>query len=300
MKKLLLIGTGGTIACSDSRQGLVPVYSADQLLRFLSDFSSICSIDTMQITNIDSTNIHPDHWIKIANALHDKYELYDGFVITHGTDTMAYTAAALSYMFQYIKKPVVITGSQKLIEASETDAVRNLTDSIYFACENTGGVFIVFNGHVINGSRAVKLRTKSYNAFESINCPDVASVDKGNIKYNPDYTFPEIKENLSFLPVIEKDVALIKLMPGIIPDIFDYIGKNYRGVVVESFGSGGVPFLNENNILAKIESLVKSGVIVVITTQCLLEGGNLNIYEAGKKIMESRIIPAYDMPSLSQ
>lgn len=295
MKKLLLIGTGGTIACSESAQGLVPFYSADQLLAFIPDYSGICSIDTIQLSNIDSTNIRPDHWIKIANMLYDEYELYDGFVITHGTDTMAYTAAAISYILQGVRKPVVFTGSQKPIEAAETDGIRNLSDSILFACENNEGIFVVFSGHVINGSRAVKLRTKSYNAFESINCPDVAVIENGIVKYNTGYTCSKANKPLTFLPLIEKDVALIKLMPGIVPDIFDYIGKNYRGVVVESFGSGGVPFLNENNVLAKIEGLVKAGIIVVITTQCLFEGGNLDIYEAGKKIMENRIIPAYDM-----
>lgn len=295
IKKILLIGTGGTIACSNSPQGLVPVYGTDQLMQYISDFSNICTIDTLQISNIDSTNIQPDHWIKIANAINEKYAIYDGFVITHGTDTMAYTASVLSYMLQSGSKPIVVTGSQKPIEVEDTDATRNLKDSILFACENTAGVFIVFNGLVINGSRAVKLRTKSCNAFESINCPDVAKIDGGNISYNPDYPLQAADGSLKFLPAIEKDVILVKLMPGILPDIFDYIAEKYRGVVIESFGCGGVPFLSENNILSKIEGLVKAGVIVVITTQCLFEGGNLNIYEAGKRIMENNIIPAYDM-----
>jgi L-asparaginase len=132
--------------------------------------------------NVDSTNIQPDHWIKIANTVHEKYADYDGFVITHGTDTLAYTAAILSYMLQNSAKPIVITGSQKPIEVEKTDATRNLADSICFACENTGGIFVVFNGSVINGCRAVKIRTKSANAFESINCPTVASIDGMNIR----------------------------------------------------------------------------------------------------------------------
>lgn len=293
IKRLLLIGTGGTIASSKSPQGLVPVYGPDELLKYVEH--PLCNIDTFQILNLDSTNMQPNHWLEIAKTIEKNYENYDGFVITHGTDTMAYTASMLSYILQDSSKPIVVTGSQKPIDAEGTDARRNLTDSIGFACEKIGGVFVVFNGNVINGNRAVKVRTKSNNAFDSINYPIVATIRSGKINFHPDYSLPQEDRSLKFFPSIATDVLLIKLTPGLAPDIFDYIHEHYRGVVVESFGTGGVPFLGESNLLSKIENLVQSGIMVVVTTQCLLEGGNLDLYQVGRKILENRILPAYDM-----
>lgn len=245
--------------------------------------------------NIDSTNIQPDHWIQIVNVISERYSQYDGFVITHGTDTLAYTAAILSYMIQNSRKPIVVTGSQKPMEEIITDAKINLLDSIRFACENIGGVYIVFNGTVINGSRAVKVRTKSNNAFESINYPYAANINDTEIRYNPCYAFSQNQEEVTFFTSIVTDIILIKLIPGVKPEIFDFVKGKYRGIVIESFGSGGVPFIGDGNILSKVEDLANSGMIVVITTQCLFEGGNLNLYEVGQKLLKSQIIPALDM-----
>ena len=249
--------------------------------------------------NIDSTNIQPDHWVKIVEVIRERYSRYDGFVITHGTDTMAYTAAMLSYMIQNGRKPVIITGSQKPMEDISTDAVKNLMDSIRFACENIGGVYIVFSSSVINGCRAVKVRTRSNNAFESINYPYVADIDHAEIKYNPEYTFSHNREEVRFFESVATDIVLIKLIPGVRPEIFDYVKGKYRGIVIESFGSGGVPFIGDESILSKVESLVHSGMLVVITTQCLFEGGNLYLYEVGLKLSKSRLIPALDMTTES-
>lgn len=295
IKKLLLIGTGGTIASSNSPQGLVPLYGPDELLKYVAEVLPLCLIDTLQIMNLDSTNMHPNHWSEIAKTIEQNFAAYDGFVITHGTDTMAYTASILSYMLQNSSKPIIVTGSQRPIDVEGTDARLNLTDSIRFALEEIGGVFIVFNGNVINGNRAVKIRTKSDNAFDSINYPIVAYIKEGRISFNHDIAFFKEARCLQYFPSIATDVLLIKLTPGFSPDIFDYIHGHYRGVVIESFGMGGVPFLGESNVLSKIEELAKSGVVVVITTQCLLEGGNLNLYEVGKKVLENNILPAYDM-----
>lgn len=295
MKKVLMIGTGGTIASSSGPEGLSPALSAEKLLEFIPEVFKICSIDTLQILNIDSTNMQPGHWKQMAAAIWENYSLYDGFVITHGTDTMAYTSAALSYMIQNSRKPIVITGSQKPIDASKTDAKRNLRDSIRFSCQDAGGVYIVFNSVVINGCRAVKVRTKSRNAFESVNCPYVASIKGTNVKFNPLYSFPDLQGEVKYFPSIAEDVLLLKLTPGVMPVIFDFITGKYRGVVIESFGSGGIPFVGDASILTKIIDLADAGVVMVITTQCLFEGGDLSIYEVGQKVMKNPVIPAYDM-----
>ncbi len=295
MKTVLFIGTGGTIASSEGADGLTPVYGPAALLDFIPEAARLCRIQPLPIMNIDSTNMQPRHWLAIARTIRENYALYDGFVIAHGTDTLAYTAAMLSYLIQNSRKPIVVTGSQRPLAARETDARKNLLDAVRFACDGQPGVYIVFNGQVINGCRAVKVRTRSYNAFESVNLPEVASIHGSAIVYNPHYPWPRNQAKERFFDAIAAEAMLVKLMPGVTPDIFDFIQGKYRGIVIESYGSGGLPFLEEGNILAKVKELVRAGVIVVLTTQCLFEGGNLNLYEVGRKILQSQVIPAYDM-----
>lgn len=292
MKKVLLIATGGTIASIEGDEGLVPGLSAEQLLEYFQEDSATADVTCEILMNRDSTNIQPEHWGMIAESIKENYDLYDGFVITHGTDTLAYTSAALSYMLQGLQKPVVITGSQIPISFKQTDAKKNLADSIQFATEEIGGVFVVFDGRVIIGTRAVKMRTKSYDAFESINHPYVASIKDRNISY---YWKPTMKkQELNVHTNLSPDVFLLKLFPGTKPDIFDYLKKNYKGIIIESFGNGGLPF-EERNLLPKINEVVESGVSVVITTQCLEEGQDLFLYEVGRKAAQYDIILSADM-----
>jgi L-asparaginase len=157
MKRLLLLATGGTIASVESKEGLVPGMSAEELLNYFEKSSLPVDVTCKILMNRDSTNMQPEHWVTIADAIASNYDQFDGFVITHGTDTLAYTSAALSYMLQGLDKPVVLTGSQVPISFKKTDAKKNLTDALRFACEDTGGVFVVFDGRVIVGTRAVKL-----------------------------------------------------------------------------------------------------------------------------------------------
>ena len=169
MKKILLLSTGGTIASRKTEQGLAPKLTPEELLAFLPQPGSFCQIDTMQLLNLDSTNICPEHWLILSQTIEEQYSSYDGFVICHGTDTLAYTASALSYLIQHTRKPIVLTGAQRPIDAESTDARTNLMDSLRYACSGESGVCIVFGGHVIAGTRARKMRTKSYNAFTSLN-----------------------------------------------------------------------------------------------------------------------------------
>ncbi|MBQ6249347.1 MAG: asparaginase, partial [Oscillospiraceae bacterium] len=173
-KKILLIGTGGTIASEMSGDGLAPELTATELLRFVPRIASFCAVDCVQPFSLDSTNMRPENWLAIAAAIRQHYDDYDGFVVTHGTDTMAYTAAALSYLIQRGPKPIVLTGAQKPIWFDSTDSKRNLTDAFLYACRGCGGVQIVFNGKVILGTRARKTFSKSFKAFSSVNYPDLA------------------------------------------------------------------------------------------------------------------------------
>jgi L-asparaginase len=292
MKKILLLATGGTIASVEGNEGLVPGLSAEELLHFLPESSHDIKIDCKILMNIDSTNLQPEHWVQIADAVHTHYHNYDGFVITHGTDTLAYTSSALSYMLQGLGKPVVLTGSQVPISFKKTDAKKNVADALQFACEEIGGVYIVFDGRVILGTRAVKMRTKSYDAFESINHPYVASVNKKEIKYHwkPSETSKKISLNTNLCT----DVFLMKLYPGMKPEIFDCLKSLYKGIIIESFGNGGLPF-EGRDLLSKIGELIEMGIAVVITTQCLEEGEDLLLYEVGRKVAQHQVILSGDM-----
>ena len=170
-KRVLLIGTGGTIASEVTEGGLAPELTTEQLLRHVPGISGVCAVDCLQLLNLDSTNIGPGHWLQMARCLRENYGRYDGFVLTHGTDTMAYTAAALSYLIQGSPKPIVLTGAQRPIGFDSTDSKTNLSDAFRCAAEDLPGVAIVFDGKVIPGTRAKKTRSKSFQAFSSINYP---------------------------------------------------------------------------------------------------------------------------------
>ena len=157
MKQILMIGTGGTIASEMTEAGLVPGMTGAEFLRYVPSVEKLCQVDCLQVCNIDSTNMTPGHWLAMAQAVEEHYDAYDGFVICHGTDTMAYTAAALSYLIQDSPKPIVLTGSQKPIHMDITDSKTNLLDSFDVACDGRlPGVTIVFGGAVILGTGARK------------------------------------------------------------------------------------------------------------------------------------------------
>src|SRR5699024_2098511 len=188
MKKILILSTGGTIASVEGTDGLAPKLSVKDLVSHLPELPDDIEIEGTVLLNLDSTNMQPEHWVTIAEAIQSYDDDYDGFVVTHGTDTHGYTSAALSYMLQNLSKPVVLTGSQVPISFEENDAEQNMTDALRLACEEIGGVFVVFDGRVIQGKRSVKVQTKSYDAFENINNPYVDFIDQKNIIY---YKIPE-------------------------------------------------------------------------------------------------------------
>ncbi len=296
LKKILLIATGGTIASRNTEHGLAPSVTSEELFAEISEAKSFCQLDTMQLLNIDSTNIQPEQWILMAEAIEQRYQDYDGFVIAHGTDTMAYTAAALSYLIQDPDKPIVLTGSQKPLFAPISDAKKNLLDSLRFACHpGVCGVHLVFSGVAILGTRAKKLKTKSYSAFSSINYPEVAVIDGSRVITYLHGQKPEGKP-VQFFHELRPSVILIKLIPGMDPDILDYAGEHYEAIVLESYGSGGLPFANRRNFLEKLDHLEKLGRVVVIATQAMLEGSDLAVYEVGNLAMQRyNLMQTYDM-----
>lgn len=295
MKKILLLATGGTIASVKSDEGLIPAATPAQLLAALPDAQKLCQLEARQLFNLDSTNFQPEHWLALAAEIHRCYREYDGFIITHGTDTMAYTAAALSYLVQNSEKPIVLTGAQRPISDPVTDAKKNLLDSIRFACrEQSKGVYIVFDGKAILGTRARKVRTKSYSAFESINYPVAAFIDERRILQYVDSE--DQAQPVTFYNRLHPKVFVLKLIPGIEPEVLEYLSGHYDAIVIESYGVGGVPFYGQRNFLEKLQALTESGKIVVIATQVMLEGSDAELYEVGfKAINHYNVLQAYDM-----
>lgn len=304
-RKILILATGGTIVCAETNNGLHPHYTVERLIECLQPVNKHHIIEGKTVMNIDSSNMVPQNWVNIAQAIKESYNDYDGFVITHGTDTMAYTASALTYILQGLCKPVILTGSQYSLTDTKTDAFQNLNDALLFACENLVGVFIAFDGKLINGTRAIKTKTKSYDAFKSVNFPYVAVVKHNRIHYNTavaelfSKTIPSISADgkpqpLTVSTQIEDNIFVMKLFPGLDPKIFDFLKENYKGVIIESFGIGGVSS-GILDLASKVRDLTEAGLAVVVTTQCLMEGVNFHIYAVGKGLPVNDIIFAKDM-----
>lgn len=296
MKQILMIATGGTIACQSSDGGLKPLITSEELLSYVPGVTEFCQADAIQVLNIDSTNMQPKHWLLIARTIEEHYEKYDGFVICHGTDTMAYTAAALSYLIQNSSKPIVVTGAQKPIDLEITDAKTNLSDSLRYACcDKSYGVSIVFDGKVIAGTRGKKARTKSYNAFSSINFPYIATIQDGHIIFYLDDK-SQLTAPVHFYHEMDSRVALLKLIPSLDSGVLDYLAAHYDAVIIESFGVGGLPSYDSGDFHKAIERWSDAGKTVVMTTQVTNEGSNMSVYEVGRGIkQEFGLLEAYDM-----
>ncbi len=283
MKKILMIATGGTIASKETEEGLAPAISSQELLSCVPEVAEACSVDTVQPFNLDSTNVRAPHWLQIADIIERNYGIYDGFVVTHGTDTMAYTAAALSYLIQNSSKPIVLTGSQKSVYSRDTDARRNLSDAFLFcADDNSYGVRIVFDGSVILGTRAKKTRTRSFNAFSSIDFPAVAVMREGRPFYYIKGAKPQ--GGPVFYHSMDENVFVLKMIPGLSADIFDYLEGHCDGLIIESFGAGGLPNYADDAFFTRLKGYLAKGKLAVLTTQAEHEGSAMDKYAVGRRL----------------
>lgn len=294
MKQILMIGTGGTIASEMTEAGLVPGMTGAEFLRYVPSVEKLCQVDCLQVCNIDSTNMTPGHWLAMAQAVEEHYDAYDGFVICHGTDTMAYTAAALSYLIQESPKPIVLTGSQKPIHMDITDSKTNLLDSFAVACDGRlPGVTIVFGGAVILGTRARKTYSKSYGAFSSINYPVLGVVQEGRLV---PYIQPPVGATPRFYHSLNQRVSLVKLIPGLSPAYLEFALRESDAVLVESFGVGGVPAGDQGNFYDLIRRAEEAGKTVVVSTQVQNEGSDLAVYNVGHRLKtDLGVLESYDM-----
>ncbi len=298
MKKILIITTGGTLMAIQSEHGLVPGIHSGDMLEELRMVSKDLELETEDFCSVDSSNIFPEDWAALAARIAHVYLQYQGIVVIHGTDTLAYTSSMLSFMLQNIPIPVVVTGSQLSIAHPVADALENCRGAVHMAASGYPGVFVVFNRKVILGCRASKVRTMSFDAFESINYPNVGEISSFGLHIR--------EENLPgkhgvFTPNFNfsDKVFLLKLFPGISVHILEYLANaGYEGVYIEGFGLGGLPFLKEDFIHA-VQQIVDQGVTVLVGSQCRYEGANLSVYETGLKALQAGVLEAYDMTAES-
>ena len=293
-KNILLLTTGGTIASMPGGEGLEP-HRADVLERELQQLRTYYDITVRDVMCLDSSNIRPEEWQFIATEIFNQRTDYDGVVVSHGTDTMAYTASAVTFMLPDIDRPVVFTGSQLPLNDVLSDAPDNLRTAFAMAASGKPGVFLAFDRKVMLGCRAVKVRASGFSAFESINARYAGVVSNLGLLMD-EQVLPKCQRPARLCTDISKDVFLLKLTPGLNPAIFDMLAAmGYKGIVIEAFGLGGINFLGKG--LRGIQRAVEDGISVVVTTQCLYDSSDLRVYQVGNKLLDLGVVQARDMTS---
>lgn len=278
-RKILAIYTGGTIGMKMSKAGVLEPVDFDQLLKEIPELHQLDSeISSLSFEEpLDSSNITPEIWSNLVNIIELNYEDYDGFVIIHGTDTMSFTASALSYMIQNTKKPIILTGSQLPISSIRTDGRENLITAIEIAAAHENGVSIVqevaiyFSSYLYRGNRSIKVDADMFKAFTTFNYPELAKAGT-EISYNHSALL-RTKSEVKFYPDMCSDIIIVTLFPGLKKEIVEALFnvKGVRGVVLRTFGAGNIT--SNGWIHNIISEAIKSGIVVVNVTQC--EGGNV-------------------------
>jgi L-asparaginase len=297
-KKILLIYTGGTIGMQQDEQGtLSPVdFSAitDQLQE-LKRLDCLYGYHAFAAP-IDSSNVNPDFWDVLARVIESNYDEYDAFIILHGTDTMAYTASALSFMLEGLAKPVIITGSQLPLGAIRTDAKRNIVTSAEIASGETvvPEVCIFFNNQLFRGNRSEKHTSSKFDAFQSLNYPPLAEAGV-DIVFNTDDILPVPSGKLTVHHGFDTNVALIKIYPGIHTEVIDATLRTtgLKGAVIETYGSGNAPTSPE--FLRVLKSAVDRGMVLLNVSQC--SGGSVEQgkYETSYHLQQIGVVSGHDM-----
>lgn len=302
---LLLIYTGGTIGMKqDPEDGTLKPFDFSGILEEVPELSKFAlRIDAYTFDPlIDSSDVEPASWIKLAHVIRERYDEYDGFIVLHGTDTMAYSASALSFMLVGLAKPVVFTGSQLPIGVPRTDGKENLISAVEIAAslDEKGRplvpeVSIFFDSHLLRGNRATKVSSEDFNAFQTPNCPVLA--DAGiEIRYNRSVIRPaparpaplEIRDKL------DTRVSILKLHPGITPAVVRYflLSPETRAVILETYGSGNAP--SRPWFLDTVREADRMGKILVNVTQCQAGSVNMRIYANGKRLEDAGVVSGWD------
>jgi L-asparaginase len=297
-KKVCMIHTGGTIGMARSEHGYTPregfIRSALSAIREL-DFPEVPEYDLIEYAPLlDSSNISVNEWVKIAKDIEERYDQYDGFIILHGTDTMAYTASALSFMLDGLAKPVILTGSQIPLCEVRSDARDNVVTALMIAGNyNVPEVCLYFGNKLLRGNRSTKISSDELIAFGSPNYPSLADVGvRINLHEN---LIRNAGEALKLSPFTSHQIAVLKLFPGIQFDVFDKImTENLKGMVIEAFGSGNIPE-NYGSFLNILEKAKANGTVIVVCTQCLRGKAVIGEYAASRGLARAGAVSGYDM-----
>ena len=291
-KNILLLTTGGTIASKPGGQGLEPQRS-DVMERELEQLRTYYRITVRDLICLDSSNIKAEEWQLIARHIYEDRVGFDGVVVSHGTDTMAYTASAVTFMLPNIDIPVVFTGSQLPLADMLSDGPENLRTAFAMAASGHPGVFLAFDRKVMLGCRAVKIRASGFSAFESVNARYAAQVTNRGLAVDTS-VLPVPGGPPRLADALSQNVFLLKLTPGLNPAVFDVLAAmGYKGIVIEAFGLGGVNVLHKG--LRGIRRAVEDGISVVVTTQCLYDSSDLRVYQVGNQLLDLGVIQGRDM-----
>ncbi|MFT5886454.1 MAG: L-asparaginase [Arcticibacterium sp.] len=300
---ILMIYTGGTLGMvyDGEKKTLVP-FQFDEILKNIPELGRFESELTILPIDpaIDSSNMSPEIWIELAKIIGDRYDGYDGFVILHGTDTMAYTASALSFLLENLAKPVIITGAQLPIGMARTDARENMMTALELAEHKVNGesllneVCIYFNGRLLRGNRAKKQESSQFDAFQSENYPNLAEVGV-YCQYNEPYILPKPEGLFLVHQKMNTDVFILKLFPGISNDFVKVLleQENLKGVVLETFGSGNAS--SDSVFLSLLQKAASKGILLYNVSQC--NGGEVRQgdYDTGKGLQHAGVISGRDL-----
>lgn len=301
---ILLIYTGGTIGMiKDFKTGTLRAFDFKTLLEKIPELQMLdCNISTVSFDEpIDSSNMEPKYWIQIAELIEKNYKKFDGFVILHGSDTMSYTASALSFMLENLAKPIIFTGSQLPIGDLRTDAKENLITSIQLASLKKKGeslikeVCLYFEYKLYRANRTTKINAEHFQAFASFNYPDLAESGV-HLKINNEYLFkPKLKETLKVYKSLDNNIALLKLFPGISETIIKGIldSPNVKAVIIETFGAGNCT--TEKWFISLLTKAISKGIHIINITQC--SGGSVMMghYETSNQLKKIGVISGKDM-----
>lgn len=298
VKSILLIYTGGTIGMkTNAATGALVPFDFSQIdleVPELHKFNAKISVHTFEPV-IDSSNVQVEQWCELARLIEQSYDLYDGFVVLHGTDTMSYTASALSFMLRDLRKPVIFTGSQIPIGVLRTDGRENLVSAIEVAAAGVvPEVCIFFQNMLLRANRTTKYNAEHFNAFRSDNFPPLAEAGI-TIKYNTSLIAKSDTEMFSVVHRMCRDVVSLKVFPGLLPGVVDAILNigGLRGVVLETFGSGNAP--TSPWFIRAISDAVAKGIVIVNVTQCAAGSVDMAIYETGRELLATGVISGCDM-----
>ena len=301
-KRVLIINTGGTIGMINSQKGnpLSPLKPAKSWDDISSNFPTLKTYpaDLISMSKlVDSTDMSVENWIELAETINSNYNNYCGFIILHGTDTMSFTASALSYMLKNLSKPVIITGAQIPLQNPRSDGAQNLITAIEIALSKTivPEVCIFFRDKLIRGNRARKLDAANYGAFDSPNYPALATVGE-DILFEKKFIRPMPKEEFYINTEMSSNVMVIEIFPGFEPAILESIFRDnthIKGLILKTFGNGNAP--SNENFLDVIKKISKSGVVIVNVTQCQVGMVKLGLYQASSGLLDCGVISGIDI-----